>query len=419
MSRHSPRWTVCTHERVRVDRVHFHVPRPHDLVDSRQPERTRQIIASFAPEMRAATLVTAGASLLPLLAAGDGTSETGLAMIDPHGLSILEVILAGFVLIFALNIVQGWRTNTALIRPLISVLDPLLEAEFSKLGTDEKGTRFVKDGACDFVYYATGRRYATGLTAAFELQNRQDMFARAGRLFQASMADRCVITVPLSTDYAMEPVSLLLVRAKELERLRNGGERTTASLAAVEELAGEVREIPSLDGKFHVLADHDGVISTVLCDRILEHLRPVTSGLQSLQLTDSGTGWDSYSRHAGSRFVRLVFDLPVTSEAAMRDTLAPMLATALDLVDMSARLRLPSAARARAVELRKRASAQKQKQRQIELREANEEKRVSKRLAAEQALEKKTAGSAAKQAKALERKRKDELKQRLKKATKK
>lgn len=369
--------------------------------------------------MLATMLAAAGASLLPLLAAGVDTSGSGLAVIDPSGLSILELVLAAFVLLFAINIVQGWRTNTALIQPLISVLDPLLEAEFSKIGTDEEGTRFMKDGACDFVYYATGRRYATGVTAAFELQNRQDLFARSARLFQSSMADRCIITVPLSTDYAMEPVSLLLVRGKELERLRNGGERATASLAAVEELAGEVRDISSLDGKFHVLADHDGVISTVLCDRILNRLRPVTSSLQSLQLTDSGTGWDSYSRHAGSRFVRLVFDLPVTSEAAMRDTLAPMLATALDLVDMSARLRLPSAARTRAVELRKRASAQRQKQRQKELREANEEKRISKRLAAEQALEKKTAGSAAKQSKALEKKRKDELKQRMKKATKK
>lgn len=340
-------------------------------------------------------------------------------MTNPYGMSILEVVLAAFALIYAVNLVLGWSANTALIPPLISVLDPLLAAQFSKIGTDEQGTRFVKDGACDFVYYATGRRYATGLTAAFELQNRQDLFARAARLFQASMADRCIVTVPLSEDYAMEPVSLLLVRAKELERLRNGGERATASLAAVEELAGEVRAIPTLDGKFHVLADHEGVISAVLCDRVLDLLRPVASGLHSLQITDSGTGWDAHSADAGPRFVRLVFDLPVAGEAAMRAALAPMLETALTLVDMSARVRLPTAARARAVELRKRASAQKQKLRQKELREANEEKKLNKRLAAEEALEKKTAGSAAKQAKALEKKRKDELKQRMKKATKK
>lgn len=360
------------------------------------------------------------AGLAHLAAAQESATEVaGMPMMDPRGMSTLEGILTMAVILFVINFVQGFRVNMGLIPQLIAVMDPILETQFSKLGIDDAGTRFIKDGACDFVYYATGRRYATCLTAAFELQNRQDLFARVARLFQSSMKDRCVLSIPLAADYPMEPVSLLLVKSRELERLRNSGERTSACLRAVEEIAGEVGSFTSLPGKFHVLADHEGVVSAVLNKRIVSRLEPIASGLHSLQITDSGNGWDIYSEQVGPRFVRIVFDLPVTGVYDMRAVLEPMLGVAVDLVDMSANMKLAPAARTRAVELRKRAEEQRQKQRQKELREANEEKRLEKKRAAEKASDEKTAGSAAKQAKAAEKKRKLELKQRIKKASRK
>jgi Protein of unknown function (DUF1682) len=372
--------------------------------------------------MLAAAAAAASLGSLPASVAGDAAAAAAAPtalMLDPRNLSILELILAGLVVVFVVNFIQGFLANAGLIPHLLAVLDPLLEPQFTQLGVDKAGTRIVKDGACDFVYYASGRRYATGLVAAFELQNRQDLFARTMRLFQSTMKDRCVLTIPLAADYAMEPVSLLLVRKKELERLRNSGERTSACLKEVEELAGEVRTLHQLPGGFHVLADHEGVVSAVLSERVLRSLAPVAGALHSLQLTDSGNGWDVYSDGVGPRFVRLVFDLPVGGEAEMRAVLEPMVGVALGLADLSAKVRLAPAARARAVDLRKRRGEAREKLRQRELREELEEKRLEKKRAQEEATDAKNVGDSAKQAKVLERKRKQELKQRMKKATKK
>jgi Protein of unknown function (DUF1682) len=369
----------------------------------------------------AALAAAVAAAVLPLVASAEGgvdaSEALGLPVVDAVYLSMFERLVALLVVAFAVNFAVGLRTNYQLGGRASAILDALLAEEFASIGVDEKGTRLAKDGPCDFVYYASGRRHTTGLTAAFELRNRQDLLACILRVFQPSMKDRCVLTLPLSADFAMEPVSLLLIKPKELERARSGGERTSACVAAVEELAGEVRTLTALPGRFHALADHDGVIKGVLSEPIRALLAPVAAAVHFVQLTDSGRGWDVYSEQAGRRFVRLVFDLPVASVEEMHAVLEPMVAVALALVDLSAKVKLSPAARTKALELRKRAADAAQKALLKAAREAQDEKRLAKKRADETAAEARTAGSAAKQAKALDKKRRDEVRARMKKAT--
>lgn len=219
----------------------------------------------------------------------------------------------------------------------------------------------------------------------------------------------------------MEPIALLLIRAKELERLRNSYDlRTTACVKGVEDMAGHVRDVKTLPGGFVVLADHDGVVSAVLNTAVRGLLMPVAKRLHSVQVTDSGKGWDMYAEAAGPRYVRIVFDLPTGGgQEEMDEVVRPLVEVALALVDMSGNLSLSKVTRAKAVQLRKRILAEKEKERLAKRKDELEEEKEIKKKAEAEAEARRVAGDPGKQARALEKLRKKELKQRMKKATRK
>lgn len=339
------------------------------------------------------------------------SAKLGVPFVEAKYLTAMELALAIFSAVFLVNFVLGWRANSGIGDKAVSILNPTLLPQFAKIGIDEK-TALVKDGPADFCYYASGRRYCTGIYAWMELQNRQDLFARILRVFQPSMDDRCVLTVPLSLDN-MEPISLFLVKPAELKRLKGGGETPSACVKAIEDIAGEVRQLASLPGKFHVLTDHEGVISAVLTDKIMSKIEPIASHIHSIQVTDSGRGWDMVSRQAGTHYVRAVFDMkPDDIDVVLKE----MTEAVLMLVDAAANVKLPAAARTKAAALRKRIAAKREKERLAIAREEASERRAKEKRAAEEAKMEALKGSAAKQAKFEEKKRRQEVKQRMKKA---
>lgn len=381
---------------------------------SRFEIRTLQVIlaASVVPAVLAAEQGT--------IAVSSASSSLGLPEVDSKYFVIFENVLAFLTAAFVINFFLGYRENKGFSNQVVASMLPIVEEEFSHVGVDEAGTRLMKDGFCDSFFYASGRRYTTGMTAALELRNRQDFLATISRMFQSSMADRCTLTLPLRSDYAMEPVSFLLVKPKELERLRKAFElRATACVRAVEEMAGEVRIVRNMPGGFTVLADHDGVVSSVLTGSVRELIAPIAKYVHFVQMTDCGKGWDLYAEAAGPRYVRIVFDLPATNQAELDSVVQSMIKLAVMLVDMSANLSLSKAARARAMDLRNRIAAEKEKERLQLVRERHEEKKMVKRKAEAEAAEKRLAGDPVKQAKAMEKQRKKEVKQRMKKATRK
>lgn len=351
-------------------------------------------------------------------AATDAASSLPPSINNTQNLILLEIFLAILTVSFVLNFFRGRRKNAAISQQVLSSLLPLARQEFSHVGVDESGTGVQMDGFCDGYIYASGRRYTTGMTAALELRNRQDLLATLSRLVQPSMADRCTLTLPLAAGHAMEPVSLLLAKPKELERLRNDL-RPSACVKAVEDMAGEVQTVRSIPGEFTVLADHDGVVNAVLSSEVRGLISPVAKYVHFVQITESGKGWDAYAEAAGERFVRVVFDIPDEGQTEMDAVVQRMVMLAVLLVDMSASLSLGKAAKAKAVALRNRIAVEKEKERQALLRKEAEERKNEKKKEEAEAAERRVAGDSKKQAKAAEKERKREIKQRMKKATRK
>jgi Protein of unknown function (DUF1682) len=334
------------------------------------------------------------------------------ADIDSVWLYAFELMLVGLSAIFAANYVVGLRYNQALADAAVATLNPALVSQFARLGVDKDNTPLLKDGPSNFFYYATGRQFTTGLTVSMEMADRMDLFYRVANLWEASRGDQCSFLLPLTDDFAMEPISLFISRRKELERLRVAGDVTARRVKSIESLAGEVMQPAFMGDEFVILADHADVITAMLPGHIRDILASVAPSLLSIHVTDTGAPWD-YQALNTTRVVHLVFKLPGSADGnAMSSVLKPMTTLAMHFVDACAKVKLSPAARTRGTELRRAAKADEEKRRMKQRREDAEQRKVEKRLAEEEKVSKL---SAAQQAKYDEKSRKRELAKRMRK----
>jgi Protein of unknown function (DUF1682) len=337
---------------------------------------------------------------------------------DVFYMKLFELFLVVLTVLFAGGMLYGYRTNSAIAEAAVASLKPLLLPQFAKLGIDsgEGGNGLYKDGVADMWYYATGRLHTTGLTVQFKLQKRMDLFATIVGLWEAVALDRCIFTLPLSVDFPMEPISLFLVKRKELHVLRDSGGMRGAAVRGVESLAGvAVDNVEGLDGSWTLFTDHTEVLTRFLPPPVFKLVASMSGVLQSLHITEEGASWDPQAARA-TRFVRLEFDLPASASIDDMDkVMAPMVAIAMSLVDAAATVKLTAPARAKAVELRHRVKTEEQKARMKKRQEEVEAEKLEKKREEEQKIMKM---SGSQQAKVEEKRRKKELQKRLKKAAK-
>jgi Protein of unknown function (DUF1682) len=334
--------------------------------------------------------------------------------IDPVWMKGFELMLVILIIVYVINYFIGASQNQALADSAVAALNSALVSQFACLGVDGKKYALLKDGPANFVYYATGRQFTTGLIIALDYSHRMDLLYRFASLWETPLADRCTLFLPLVDDFAMEPISFFMSRRKELERLRVAGDLTSSGVKAIESLAGVVVGSDDLSymgsDEFVILADHADVISAMLPRHAQDLLASVAPVLQSIHVTDSGAPWDHQC--AGTkRMVRLVFTLP-SNTASTGNVVTPMVKLAMHLVDASATVKLSYAAKTRGMELRRAAKADEDKIRMKKLREDAEQRKIEKRMAEDAKVSKL---SAAQQAKYDEKVRKRAMMRRMKK----
>jgi hypothetical protein len=356
-------------------------------------------------------------------AAGDGVLGPAAVMdaVDAKEafvMKVFEMVLAALCVVYALSILYGYRTNSAIASAAVEVLNPLLEPQFARVGVEIDGEAkgLYKDGAAEMWYYATGRLHTTGLTIQLKLRKRMDIFAMIVGLWETVPLDRCVFTLPLTDDFPMEPFSLLLVKRKELKALRESAGMRGAAVRSVESLAGVVAEsVEGLQGSWTILTDHADVLQRVLPANLFAQVASMSRALQFLHITDTGASWDPQAARA-TRLVRLEFDLPASPRVEdMEKVMRPMVAIAMALVDEAATIKLSAAARSKAVDLRRRIQAEEQKTRMKRRQEELEVERVAKKREEDERIMKL---SGSEQAKIEEKRRKKELMKRMKKVSK-
>lgn len=368
------------------------------------------------PSPSASLLLLAVVALaIPLSVAEDvplaSKASQSALVADSQTMFLFEVSIAVLVGIFVIVFSFGTITNIKLARTVGTELKDILSEQFVNFGTVD-GKLLLKDGQACYWFYATGRRYTSGLTVFMDLAKRMDIFSYTSHFMGRPQKDRCIFFLPLTNDFQMAPMSLFLVRKKELLRLRELQEGNP--LKEVEALGADVSYMNDIPGDFLTMAEHGDIVSALLPNKIRRIIRDNAKHLISMHITDNGADWEPQSR-VSKRMIRIEFTLPI-KRSQIPQVLEGMATIGMHLVDAAAETVVTSSVRKKALDLRKKATMEEDRLVQKRRAEEAADRRVQKKKEEEEAVGKM---SREKQLKYEEKKRKKELATRIKKATRK
>ncbi|KAI0558123.1 hypothetical protein FGB62_233g030 [Gracilaria domingensis] len=330
---------------------------------------------------------------------------------DPQTLFYFELFVASLVVAYVIGFLYGSYINLNLARKVASNLREILDQQFVKYGTEE-GKTLLKDGPSFYWYHATGRRHTSGLTVFMDLAKRMDLFSYTSSFMTTPQRDRIVFYMPITNDVSMDPLTLFIVKRKELSRLREIQEGE--AMKSVERYAGEVMDVSGLPGELVTMTEHSDIVTYLMPERIRTVIARQSKNLVSIHVTESGAKWDSQCS-ASKRLIRIEFVLP-WQQKHLPQVLEDMSQIAIHCLDTVAQTKISASARKKATELRRKAQQQQEKKIQKARAEEAAARRLAKKKEEEEAVGKM---SREKQIKYEEKKRKKELNARMRKVVRK
>lgn len=356
----------------------------------------------------ASTLVYAEEKTGAEILTGKATpSSTSALVADPQLVLMFETAIGALVVAFIIVFFLGARANLQIARSVSETLSDCLSEQFAQIGTKD-GKSLIKDGQSYFWFYATGRRHTTGLTVLMDLAKRMDIFSYTSSFMANPQKDRIVFFLPLSANVPMDPMSLFLVRKKELSRLRDIQEGE--AIGAVESLAAEIVDVNGIPSDFVTMTEHIDIVKALLPEKIKTVVASNAKDLVSIHVTEQGAKWEPQCR-LSKKLVRLEFTLPWRTERRSK-LLHDMSQIALHLLDVAAEMKISAAARKKSVELRRKAAMEIEKRVQKARAEAAAERKIEKKKAQEEAVSQMTREQ---QRKYEEKKRKKEVQAKMRK----
>lgn len=351
-------------------------------------------------------------ALLSTTAAAEGMEAFVSALVvDKQTVLLFEFFIAFLVVIYVLCFLYGSHQNLNLARAVAHNLRNILEYQFVRFGTED-GKTLLKDGQSFYWFHATGRRNTSGLTVFLDLAKRMDIFSYTSGLMTSPERDRIVFYLPITNDVAMDPLTLFIVKRKELDRLRNVEEGL--ALQSVERFAGQVVDVNGFPSELITMTEHSDISTALLPERIRNVIARQARNLISIHVTENGAKWDAQCS-VSNRLVRVEFVLP-KQRSNLPDVLEDMCQIAIHFVDAVADTRMSATARKKVLELRRRAQIEEEKKAQKARAEEAAARRLAKQKEKEEAVSKM---SGDKQVKYEAKKRKKELNARMKKSVKK
>lgn len=351
-------------------------------------------------------------ALLSTTAAAERAESFISALVaDKQTVLFFELFVASLVVIYVICFLYGSHQNLNLARAVAHNLRNILEYQFVSFGTEE-GKTLLKDGQSYFWYHATGRRNTSGLTVFLDLAKRMDIFSYTSGLMTSPERDRVVFYLPITNDVSMDPLTLFIVKRKELDRLRNVEEGL--ALESVERFAGQVIDVNGFPSDLVTMTEHSDISTALLPERIRNMIARQARNLISIHVTENGAKWDAQCS-VSKRLVRVEFVLP-RQKSNLPDVLEDMCQIAIHFVDAVADTKMSATARKKALELRRRAQLEEEKKLQKARAEEAAARRIAKKKEEEEAVGKM---SGDKQVKYEAKKRKKELNARMKKSARK
>ncbi|KAK6143765.1 hypothetical protein DH2020_024113 [Rehmannia glutinosa] len=321
----------------------------------------------------------------------------------------IEIACVSFLIMFTINYFTGKRENENLALAWASrfaTKDSIFDKNFSLLGVGETDDSplLLQDGKNVFKFYASGRRFCSGLLATMELKSRHDLISRLYNMV-VPCKDEITFEVYMNDD-AMDQVVFALARKKlaktmqkemrDLQRfaglvnLPNGRKWVTDELQVVsesKEVAGDLITDVVLDqiSKWAQIIPSKVPVVTLLASWMpfAEELK--VFGEKAFEKFGKGFISMHFSdQHLGSAKKMLVFKFALPDANKMAD-MTRLVALVPYYIDLIGRYKLSSHARSKTEASRSKVAQEIYKELQNARQEALQKKKAEQRKKLEEA----------------------------------
>ncbi|KAM7252334.1 hypothetical protein ACFE04_024217 [Oxalis oulophora] len=300
----------------------------------------------------------------------------------PKKLSLytVEIVCVTFLILFLINYFTGKKENENLAlswAAKFATKDSIFDKNFSLLGVGEgdDSPLLLKEGQNVFKFYASGRRYCTGLLATMELKSRHDLISRLYN-FVVPCKDEISFEVSMNDD-AMDHVIFAMAKKKAVKVMQK-------ELPDLQRFAGMV-SVPT--GKKWV-AEELAIVSEskeVAGDLITEVVLDQVFGDKAFEKFGKGFISMHFSdQHPGSHRKMLFFKFALPDANNMAD-MTRLVALVPYYIDLIGRYKLSSQARSKTSPAREKIAQEAYKELHYARQEALQRKKADRRKMIEEA----------------------------------
>lgn len=292
----------------------------------------------------------------------------------------VEIACVSFLIVFTINYFTGKKENENLALAWASKFatkDSIFDKNFSLLGvgdTDDSPL-LLQEGKNVFKFYASGRRFCSGLLATMELKSRHDLISR---LFNMVVPCKDEITFEVyMNDDSMDHVVFALARKKLAKTMQK-------ELRDLQRFAGLVNPPNGrkwVAEELQVVAESKEVATDLITDAVLDQVfgdkafEKFGKGFISMHFSD---------QQLGSNKKMLVFKFALPDENNMAD-MTRLVALVPYYIDLIGRYKLSSHARSKTEAARAKVAQEMYKEQQNARQDALQRKKAEQRKKLEEA----------------------------------
>ncbi|EPS68395.1 hypothetical protein M569_06375, partial [Genlisea aurea] len=287
----------------------------------------------------------------------------------------VEIACISFLIVFAINYFTGKKENENLALAWASkfaVKDSIFDKNFSLLGVGETDDSplLLKEGQNVFKFYASGRRFCSGLLATMELKSRHDLISR---LYNAVVPSRDEITFEVyMNDDAMDHVIFALARKKLAKAMLQKEVKDLHKFAALVSPPGGRKWVAD---ELQVVAESKEVAAELITEAVLDQV------LGEKSIEKFGNGFISMhfsDQNPGASKKMLVFKFSLPDAAHRMSEMTRLVSLVPYYIDLIGRFKLSPHVRSKTEAARSKAA---QEAAQKELQNARQEAAQKKKAA--------------------------------------
>ncbi|KAL3651540.1 hypothetical protein CASFOL_004542 [Castilleja foliolosa] len=292
----------------------------------------------------------------------------------------VEIVCVSFLIMFTINYFTGKKENENLALAWASKFatkDSIFDKNFSLLGVGETDDSplLLQDGKNVFKFYASGRRFCSGLLATMELKSRHDLISRLYNMV-VPCKDEITFEVYMNDD-AMDHVVFALARkklAKTMQKEMRDLQRFAGLVNTPNGRKWVTEELQAVSESKEIAGD---LITDVVLDQVLgdKAFQKFGKGFISMHFSD---------QHLGSAKKMLVFKFALPDAKNMSD-MTRLVALVPYYIDLIGRYKLSSHTRSKTEASRAKVAQEIYKEFQYARQDALQKKKADQRKKLEEA----------------------------------